>query len=225
MTRGRIKAILFIIVFLLVAAVIVSWLTGRDKPVEPPAITADMGTPDIVIDDPVPSMTPIPVATPTPTPTPADTPAPTPAPTPTPTPTPTPEPTPEPIPTGEELGSGSFKSTTGTWLDIRADWTARASGDSQAQITVVVSIDSYSLHLSAVPKSVNLSLAGQFVSLDAPGVDYDGSSAINTPIATKTFTVNLADAPYSLAVEWHFGGVYGGQPLDVIECGGSISLD
>lgn len=236
MTKGRIKAILFIIVFLLVAAVVASWATGKDKPKEPAAVTTTVDTPDLVIGDdqqarppetpsPATTATPIPVATPSPTPAPTPTPAAEPTPTPAPTPTPTPAPSVEPIPSGEVLGSGTFKSTTGTWLDIHADWTARSSGGAQAQITVVVSIDSYSLHLAAVPNSVNLSLGGQFVSLDAPAVDYDGRAAINTPIATKTFTVDLADAPYSLAVEWHFGGTYGGQQLDVIECGGTIKLD
>ena len=210
MTKGRIRAILIIITTLLVAAVVVSWLTGKDRAPEP-TVVVETPTPDLVIDD-------------TPAPAPQNTPAPTPSPTPTPAPTPTPEPTPEPQPVGTVLGSGTFKSTTGTWLDLRADWTAVSSGDTQVQITVVVSIDSYSLHLAAVPKSVNLSLGGQFVSLDGPAVDYDGRAALNTVLGTKTFTLDRSAAPYSLAVEWHFGGTYGGTPLDVIECGGTISL-
>ena len=35
MNKGRIKAVLFIIVFLLIVAVVCSWLTGTDKKTEP----------------------------------------------------------------------------------------------------------------------------------------------------------------------------------------------
>jgi len=234
MTKGRIRAILFIIIILLVGAVVASWLTGKDRANDPGIIDIPVNTPDLVIDDSQPSQPadtqPTPAAapnTPIPVPTPTPAPAATPAPTATPEPTPTPSPTPsaEPQPVGKDMGSGTFKSTTGTWLDLRADWTAVATGGTQVQITVVVSIDSYSLHLAAVPNSVNLSLGGQFVSLDGPAVDYDGRAALNTVLGTRTFTLDLADAPYSLAVEWHFGGTYGGTQLDVIECGGTIVLN
>lgn len=58
-------------------------------------------------------------------------------------------------------------------------------------------------------------------------MDYDGAEAINTVLAEKTFTVDLAQGEsdsLTLAVEWHFGGTYGDVELPVIECGGSINL-
>ena len=226
MSRGRIKAILFIIVFLLIAAVIASWLTGRDKQNESPAVNEPSGSTEITVigDEPTP-----PATHETPTPAASATPIPVPAPTPTPAPdaTPTPEPTPTPAATGLSLGSGSFRSDTGTALNLKAEWSAKTVSSTQAEITVTVSVDSYSLYLQAVPQSVHLSVGGQYASLDAPAVSYDGSAATNTVLGSKTFTVDLADgsaADYSVAVEWHFGGTYGGQELDVIECGGTISL-
>lgn len=90
-----------------------------------------------------------------------------------------------------------------------------------------MSLDSYSMHLQAVPNSVNISLDGQFVSLDAPAIDYDGNALINTELASKTFTIDLSSGQsktMTLAVEWHFGGTYGEVEVPVLECGGSISL-
>ena len=37
MTSGKIKAVLFIIVFLLIVAVVASWFVSRDEQQEPPA--------------------------------------------------------------------------------------------------------------------------------------------------------------------------------------------
>lgn len=229
MNKGRIKAVLFIIVFLLVVAVICSWLTGTDKNVEPEnePTPPPVESSSVVVIDPqaTQSGTSAPAATPTPAISAA--PTPTPVPTPTPTPAPTPTPTPPPVQYGESLGSGTFKSDTGTGLNLRADWSAKTVSDAKIEVTIKVSVDSYSLHLQAVPYAVKLSVNGEYVSMDAPAVDYDGTSATNTVFGSKTFTVSLSSgsaASIPVAIEWHFGGTYGGEELDVIECGGNISV-
>lgn len=231
--KGKITAVLFIIVFILMVAVVCTFLTGWDRSdpaspsdtadpagnaditlITPPAETASStqepsSTAPIVVVAPSDS-TPPPVSTPAPTPTPATTIAPV-----------------QPSYSGTDLGSGSFRSSTGAKLDIQADWSAKTISSSQIEVTVTISLDSYSLHLQAVPNSVNVNLDGQYVSLNAPAVDYDGSALINTVLATKTFTVDLAEGQsdnLSLAVEWHFGGTYGDVELPSIECGGTISL-
>lgn len=231
--KGKITAVLFIIVFILMVAVVCTFLTGWDRSdpaspsdtadpagnaditlITPPAETASStqepsSTAPIVVVAPSDS-TPPPVSTPAPTPTPATTIAPV-----------------QPSYSGTDLGSGSFRSSTGAKLDIQADWSAKTISSSQIEVTVTISLDSYSLHLQAVPNSVNVNLDGQYVSLNAPAVDYDGSALINTVLSTKTFTVDLAEGQsdnLSLAVEWHFGGTYGDVELPSIECGGTISL-
>lgn len=220
--KNKITAILFIVVFLLVVAVVFTFFSSFDR---------DHSAPDAtVIPTETPGITYMPeptqsVQTPEPT-QPASTPVPTPPPTPTPTPSAEPEPT-QPVSYGADLGSGSFKSDTGAKLNIHADWSARTVSATQAEVTVKVILDSYSLHLQAVSNSVNLNLGGQYVSLNAPAVDYDGSEALSTELASKTFTVELSEGQsddLSLAVEWHFGGTYGDVELPVIECGGTISL-
>lgn len=221
--KNKITAILFIVVFLLIVAVLFTFFSSLDKkPAETPSLPSAEPS-DVIIDySPEPTQ---PVQTDAPT-QPVDTPAPTPPATPTPTPTPSAEPS-APVSYGGELGSGSFKSDTGAKLDIHADWSAKTVSSSQVEVTVKVILDSYSLHLQGVANSVNINLGGQYVSLDAPAVDYDGSAAISTELASKTFTVDLAEGQsddLSLAVEWHFGGSYGNMDLPVIECGGTVSL-
>ncbi len=221
--KNKITAILFIVVFLLIVAVLFTFFSSLDKkPAETPSLPSAEPS-DVIIDySPEPTQ---PVQTNAPT-QPVNTPSPTPPATPTPTPTPSAEPS-APVSYGGELGSGSFKSDTGAKLDIHADWSAKTVSSSQVEVTVKVILDSYSLHLQGVANSVNINLGGQYVSLDAPAVDYDGSAAISTELASKTFTVDLAEGQsddLSLAVEWHFGGSYGNMDLPVIECGGTVSL-
>lgn len=227
--KNKITAILFIVVFLLVVAVVFTFFSSFNKDAGAPDVsiipTTEPSDADITY-TPEPSQS---IYSPAPT-QPANTPVPTPPPTPTPTPAPEPSVEPESTQTvsyGAELGSGSFRSDTGAKLDIHADWSARSVSSSQAEITVKIILDSYSLHIQAVPNSVNINLGGQYVSLSAPAVDYDGSAALSTELASKTFTVDLAEGQadsFSLAVEWHFGGTYGDVELPVIECGGTIGL-
>lgn len=226
MNKGRIKAVLLIIVFLLVVALICSWLTNTDKTEEQPAENTNPPeeSSNVIVIDPNGTQSAAPVNTPAPVTTPAPTPTPTPAPTPTPVPTPTPTPTPQ---YGDSLGSGSFKSDTGLPINLRADWSVKTVSASQVEVTIKVSVDSYAIHLQAVPYAVKLNVNGEYVSMDAPAVDYDGSAATNTVFGSKTFTVNLSEgssANIPVAIEWHFGGTYGGEQLDVLECGGTISV-
>ena len=230
MNKGRIKAVLLIVVFLLVVAVICSWLTGTDKKDEQPSdITAPPEeSSNVIVIDPNGSQSTPPVNTPAPAASATPAPTPTPVPTPAPTPTPVPTPTPTPTPTyGDSLGSGSFKSDTGLPINLKADWSVKTVSASQVEVTIKVSVDSYAIHLQAVPYAVKLNVNGEYVSMDAPAVDYDGNAATNTVFGSKTFTVNLSSgssANIPVAVEWHFGGTYGGEQVDVIECGGTISV-
>ena len=146
MTKGRIKAVLFIIVFLLVIAVAVNLLmdmqSTRKQAEATPSADPYANTPD-------PSVTGqaqgIETAAPSALPTVAPTVAPTPVPTPTPvqpTPSPAPMPTAEPlqpaVPQGEVIDNGSFVSETGTPLNLRAEWTATVLDDQYVKVTLEV---------------------------------------------------------------------------------------
>lgn len=132
------------------------------------------------------------------------------------------------IPVGSSLGSGTFRSDTGTSLNIHADWSAIVSGESTVDITVTVYVDSYSLYTTASPQALNLSVDGQYVALASPAIEYDGSGGIkSTLINNRSVTVSLtAGESRNIPLEavWLYRGTYAGISLETIECGGSISL-
>ena len=239
MDKGRIKAVLFILLFLLVLAIAVYLLLDIEKekrevihlPSDSPAVTQAPAPP-------APTETPaaaaIPAATPAPTPVPTldpyiDTPS-TPVPTlqPLPTPTPTPPPTPTPIPEGEVLAEGVFRSETGVGLNLRAVWTASVMDEKHVKVTVEIWLDSYSLHITQAYNCVNVSVGESFVSANAPTVDLEDNSLHETLLATTEHVLNLADGEsrsFPVQVQYQFGGVYQQLELPVLECGGPIEIE
>ena len=230
MARGKIKAVLFIIVFVLAVAIGCNALIDLSEN-KAPEVTADpfltTPSPDPGQSGSLPLETAVPTATPIPVQTPAPTPAPTAAPTPVPVPTATPAPTPTLAPVGQVLDSGSVRSQTGLPIDIRADWVATVLDSDRVQVQVTVVLESYALQIAESYQSVNVSVGDQYASCNSPAVDYDGSAKLETVLGTTSHTLYLAQGTsdvFPLAVEYHFGGTYSGEELPVIECGGSIVL-
>lgn len=132
------------------------------------------------------------------------------------------------IPTGTVIGSGTFRSDTGTALNIHADWSAAISGTQTVDITVTVYADHYSLITYATPGALQISVDGQYVSLASPAIENDGSAgAVTTEINSRTFTVSLASGEVRnvpVEVVWLYRGTYSGVDLETIECGGNITV-
>ena len=219
MTSGKIKAVLFIVVFLLITAVVASWFVSRDVQDEAP-LPAETAP---AVETP-PPQTPEPTAvliTPQPKVTPSQ-----PAPTPQPTPAPTPTPQPTPVPVyGETLGSGSFSSQTGLGVDLVIDWSVVTLNANEVSVSVKVSTLSHALHSAPVPLGLNV--GGQFVTLTANGVDYDGNDLAYSTLGSQTFTVTAPSGQTTsipVQASWHFDGSYGGNEVPVIECGGYINV-
>ncbi len=226
MRKGKIKAVLFIIVFLLVMATAITLLLdmererreveqlGYDPYAHTPAPTA------------APTVTPMPVSTIRPTPVP--TPTPTPVPTPPPTPVPTPPPTPTPLPPGTFLDSGSFRSEMSVPLNLRADWTARVLDANRVYVKVEVYLESYSLQITAAHNAVNVSVGDHYLSADTPTLDIEDSTTRHSSlIAVTEHSVPLADGTagsFPVQVQYIFRGTYFRQNIDTIECGGTITL-
>ena len=230
MTSGKIKAVLFIIVFLLIAAVVASWFVSRDEPAENEAI-ANIDTPadDAFVDD-----TPV-VATPEPTAvliTPQSTPVPTPPPTPVPTPAPTPVPPFAPTPTpsapavyGETLGSGSFTSSYGLGIDLCVDWSVTTLNADEVSVSIRVSVLSGALYSQAMPLGINV--GGQYVTITANPVSYDSNALAYSTLGSQTFTVGCPSGQATsipVQASWNFAGSYGGTEIPVLECGGYINV-
>ena len=224
--KGKLVTILFIIVFILLVMVIISLLTdGQDvNDINDYRFESIQTDTPILVD--VPTAQPVVSVAPTMLPLPTPEPTPTPAPTFAPTPPPTPVPTPTPLPIITDLGTGSFRSNTGRFIDVVADYKVTAVDANQVRVDVNVAVESYSLHVIAAP-SVNVGFAGQFKTLDAPAITYDGKEHMRNELASTSFIVDLpagASNTYTLAVEWQFGGWYMNTELPVIECGGPVSI-
>ena len=238
--KGKITAVLFILVFLLVVAVVFTFLTSLDRRNEAAQqqqqtgndVTVTENTPEPVVETPAPASA-VPYQAPAVTPAPVATPAPAPAATPEVAviETPTPSTVPVAVPAanfGTILGSGSFSSQTGAHIDIRADWEARVLSTEEISVLVTVTLNSYSIYVNSLPNALNIGLNGQYVSLESPDIHYDSNTAmLSTQLGSQSFTVQLPEGSsrdLDLQVEWHWGGKYGGVDIPVIECGGSFTV-
>ncbi|MBQ9662349.1 MAG: hypothetical protein IJV40_04260 [Oscillospiraceae bacterium] len=132
------------------------------------------------------------------------------------------------IPTGTSLGSGTFRSDSGTSINIHADWNALVAGANTVDVTITAYVDSYSLITTASPETLNISIDGQYISLASPAIDIPTTTnQVTTLINNRTFTIPLTGGETrSIPVEvvWNYRGTYGGTYLDTIECGGNITL-
>lgn len=235
MSKGRIKAVLFIIVFLLVIAVAVNLLMDMQSERKADAAPtndpyANTVTPSIetqpALETPQPTPAIAPSTAPTATPVPA-TQVPTQAPTPTPVPTATPEPVQPVIPQGEVIGSGSFTSDTGTPLNLRADWTATVLDAERVEVTVNVYLVSYQIEVRELYNAVNVSVGDQYASENSPAIKWENNTKLETLLASTVHTLSLpsgSSASFPLAAQYQFGGTYSKVDLPVIECGGTIEL-
>ena len=231
MSKGKIKAVLFIIVFLLAIAVAINLLVDMQSERKAEATPtgdpyANTVTPSIETQPAVETAQPTPAVAPSATPVPA-TPVPTQAPTPTPVPTATPEPAQPIIPQGEVIGSGSFTSDTGTPLNIRADWTATVLDSENVEVTVNVYLISYQIEVRELYDAVNVSVGDQYASANSPAIKWENNTRLESLLASTVHTLRLpsgSSASFPLAAQYQFGGTYSKVELPVIECGGTIEL-
>lgn len=229
--KGRIVAVLFIVVFVLLIAVVFSLLndSSSTEDISSFRIQSQQTDGGIVSQIETPPVTQAPQTTwlPNPTTEPVYVPAVTPAPTPV--PTPTPAPTPVPVPVNTVIGSGSFESNNaarGKYLDIVANWTATTVSEYQAEVEVVVNTKSWQLESGSF-ESVHISLGDQYATCTSNPINYQTAALGINELARHTFTVELpngASNTYPLQVEWEFGGVYMMEPFPVLECGGTVNL-
>ena len=155
----------------------------------------------------------------TPTPTPEATPTPTPEPTPTPSPTPSPEPSAEPTP--EPARSGSFRSDTGTGLEIVVDWSLSGSG-AETRLSLTLSAESYSLQTREIWKGAALTLGGEAFEFDTEAVDFAGPGQGTSVLGTLEAVIDGSILPAQAELSWHFQGSYGGEELEYITASGTI---
>ena len=229
--KGKLVAVLFVIVFVLLIAVVFSLLNDNTSTADISSFRIQSKNTDggIVssIETPPPTATPETAWLPNPTTAPEAVPV-----TPAPTPAPTPVPTPTPAPANVVIGSGTFESNSGTYLNITADWKATTVSDSQVDITVKVSAKSYQLDYTGFPNAVHIAVGDKYESCAANTVSYLENNLALNELATHTISVNLpagSSNSFPLQVVWDFNGVYGSPtmgpvPITSLECGGTITL-
>jgi len=229
--KGKLVAVLFVIVFVLLIAVVFSLLNDNSSTDDISSFRLQSQQTDggIVSAITAPPVTAAPEATLLPNPTTVPTPAPA---TPAPTPTPTPVPTPTPAPVNMVIGSGTFESNTGTYLNMTADWTATTVSDTQVDITFKVNAKSYALDYNGFPDAIHIAVGDKYESCASNTISYTGNNLSLNELATHTISVNLpagASNTYTVQVVWDFNGVYGSPtmgpvPITSLECGGTITL-
>lgn len=223
MNNNRFKAVLFIVLFLLVVAIVVFIITSNSDKRDYTPVSMQTSQPADIT--PVPEIsTPYPTIHITdPTPTPFITP------TPIPTPEPTPTPTPEAQPAGTVILTGRFTSDSGTegMLDIDANYTVSVFDNENVQLTISVDLKHFSLNTIGGPR-LHISAGEQFVTIDTPEISYDGGQGqMTTPLGSHTFILSVpAGQTVSVPVQvsWDFGGSYHGVELDSINCGGYVQV-
>lgn len=179
--------------------------------------------------EPVATPTPIPTESAEPAPTETETPEPTLTPTPEPTPTPTEEPSPTPEPTEEPVvdESGSFRSDTGTGLNLVVDWSATSSGN-DVILTVTLWAESYSLQCSPIYDGATIVIDGEQYAFSTQAVNYDGEDGLaSSNLGSVTATLPQGDngsLSVPITASWKFGGTYSDTALDVITAEGSVVI-
>lgn len=136
-----------------------------------------------------------------------------------PTPSPTPSPTPTPAPAS---ASGSFKSDTGTGLNIVADWTLTPNADGSYTLALTLSAESYSLYTVDSWHAAKLELGGSSWEFDTKALSYDGPGIGTNELGSLTVTVSSSAVPAAATLTWNFQGSYGGTELPKIVATGTI---
>lgn len=196
------------------------------KPEPSPAPTAGP-TPDPGRGETVTTATPAPEPTdgPMATPEPMETFQPAPENTAQPTPEPLPDETEEPVIVNpNQLASGSFRSDTGTALNLVADWRAAAIDATTARITVTLSLESYSLDIGERRGNI-LTFNGEDYYFVTDPIEIAGGDFVKTQIYVWSQEIPMSELSFDLAVRWNLRGSYSKKEMEAIELSGSYVYD
>ena len=191
-------------------------------------------------DDPIISNTAPPTAAAVPAPAPTPTPTPTPrtggevvttaAPGSTPSPITIPSVTAEPE-TADSFApvdvSGTFRSDTGTALNLYADWECVSVSAKNVRLSITLSLESYSLDVGERNRN-QLVVNGVPVTFHTEALEVPSGSGLGrTVLYTWSETMPLnEDGSLQLDVyaSWEFSGSYSGVEMETLEVRGHISL-
>ncbi len=148
----------------------------------------------------------------------------------------TPSPVNTPVPTASYLESqaefdpvdisGSFRSDTGTALNLIADWECVSVSAKNVRLTIKLSLESYSL--SVGERTANqLVLNGVPITYRTPALEVPSGGLTKTELYTWSETLPLMEdgsLQQDLYVFWVFTGSYSGVEMEKLELSGHISV-
>ncbi len=115
--------------------------------------------------------------------------------------------------------SGSFRSNTGTGLNILVEWNVVAGLLGDKTLEVKVSTWSYSLSNTSLDNGVELHVNGALYLAKSNPIDYRGAEQSANLLAS--FSIPNLSGTVSLSVVWHFRGSYSGVALNEIRAEGT----
>ena len=122
--------------------------------------------------------------------------------------------------------SGSFRSDTGTALNLIADWECVSVSAKNVRLTITLSLESYSL--SVGERTANqLVLNGVPITFRTPALEVPSGGLSKTELYTWSETMPLMDdgsLQQDLYVYWVFTGSYSGVEMEKLELSGHISV-
>ena len=124
--------------------------------------------------------------------------------------------------------NGSFRSDTGTGLNLRGEW--GAEGDGELRLTLKIYLEHFSLSVGewygAYAGSIRVGGATERT-FSTPAIHTSQNEFQSDLLKTETYLFRpdeLPDGEIPLVVTWRFGGTYAGKEIGSVTARGSISL-
>lgn len=122
--------------------------------------------------------------------------------------------------------SGSFRSDTGTALNLVIDWMCVSVSAKNVRLTITISLESYSL--SVGERTANqLVLNGVPITYRTEALEVPSGGLSKTELYTWSETLPLMEdgsMQQDLYAFWAFSGSYSGVQIDNLEVSGHISV-
>ena len=123
---------------------------------------------------------------------------------------------------GSVVSSGSFKSNTGTGLNIEVQWQGISDSMGGKRLELHVFAQSYSLSSIALENAVTANVGGAVYAASSAAVNYSGKAMTSSPLAS--FSLPNVSGNVPVTVSWCFNGTYSGVTLTEIQASGRVVL-